>query len=361
MKSMNAESGANYGNAAYRRAAPISLLLLALLIAASIPISFAQSSMTAIITGCTADTVKIIWDNAGSTIAMLLSLTILALGAIYMLATAFNRTEYVVMVKDEFFHLAISLCILLFFGAVMAVSCGLLSDSFNFAYNQLHAANPGVVDPCYIPDSQMEVRKMSSCYLKSMEKDADALVALYTRRNIELQLDASAYVSYFGLLGGTTFSPEAYKRSWAQFVDNTNNLFVIPAFVSIKMQDLLITFFVGGVDAKGSAILQFLLPAAFVLRFFPPLRQIGNMMIALAIGAYLVLPFFTALNGVMYMFVFSADDATRYGDMFNDLVLGQGLLSVARLYPQAFLLPNLMIVAFVTFIASLSKALKVLG
>ena len=332
----------------------------ALLLALAISVSHSQAAVV----GCTEDVVKVIKENSGDWILILMLTTVFALGLIYIVATAFNRIEYIVLVKDELITLGVSLCILMLFGTVMTVSCSFTAEAFNYAYAQVQSTSATallVEDPCYVPGEVQAVQKISSCYMGLMESDANNLIKIYTKKNIELQLDASGMVNYFGILKGTTFGPEAYKRSWAQFADSMNTMFVLPAYVSIKAQDLFVRFFVGLEDGSGSLIFSFFLPGAFMLRFFPPLRQMGNMLIALTIGIYLVVPFFIALNGMTYVYVFGENDKEAYAFLLKDLVVEDDLLNIARLYPQAFLLPNLVIAIFITFISSISKALKVFG
>ncbi|MFA5076831.1 MAG: hypothetical protein WC488_00165 [Candidatus Micrarchaeia archaeon] len=332
---------------------------------------------------CAADSVRrMIDDGAGGLIALIIFTTIAALALIYMVAYALNRQEYILLVKDEFFHLGVSIAILVLFGMIMSVSCALVGSAFNFAYENINKGS--LNDPCY--GESTDVQSVSVCYMRLMESDAKEIINTYTKANIDLQLKASGYVSYYGLLSGTTFAPKAYMRSQAAFIDNVNNMFVIPAYVSIYTQDIFMRYFVGyktegpeGVNT--SAILGLLLPGAFVLRFFAPTRQIGNMLIAFSVGIYLIIPVFVALNAIMYQYTFTPQDCDRYKDVIADPVSIWGgeaettggpnqalacdspanLLAVARLYPQAFLLPNITIIIFIAFMTSVNKALKVLG
>ncbi|MDD5337093.1 MAG: hypothetical protein PHS02_01270 [Candidatus ainarchaeum sp.] len=336
---------------------------------------------------CASDSVRrMIDDGAGGLIALVIFTTIVALGLIYMVAYALNRQEYILLVKDELFHLGVSIAILIAFGMIMSVSCALVGDAFNFAYHNINKGS--LTDPCY--GQGTTVQSVSVCYMHSMEEDAKEIINTYTKANIDLQLKASGYVSYYGLLSGTTFAPKAYMRSQAAFIDNVNNIFVIPAYVSIYAQDVFMRYFVGyatrdeaGNITNPSAILGLLLPGAFVLRFFPPTRQVGNMLIAFSVGIYLIIPVFIALNAIMYQYTFTPQDCSTiplYRDVIADPISIWGgsavtgsadqallcdssasLLAVARLYPQAFLLPNIIIVVFIAFMTSVNKALKVLG
>ncbi|MEW6528491.1 MAG: hypothetical protein AB1391_01235 [Candidatus Micrarchaeota archaeon] len=289
---------------------------------------------------------------------------VLALALIYMIANAFHRPEYIVLVKDESFHLLISVMLLVFFGLGMEIGCGVVGSAFDFAYKNISKAG----DPCYLPEES--VQKIAVCSMQMMENDANELINAYTKKNIDLQVEASAYISYFGITGGATFGPDAYLRAHAIFIDNVKNMFTLPAYLSIRAQNIIMQFFLGTGTYTG-AIIQYLIPVAFLMRFIPFFRQIGNIMIGLAVAIFIIVPVFIALNGIMYLYIFTPEQCSQYSDLVYDNVFelsgasgcnsSINILKVARLYPQAFLLPNLTIVIFITFVNSLNKALKVLG
>lgn len=340
-----------------------------ILFALLIFIAITQALDVNVIGTCGAGILQTIKDEAGGILVLLMLSIVITLALVYMFANAFHRPEYLVLVKDEFFHLGISLCVLIFFGTVMTLSCGIMHTAFNFAYSNVNAA---VNNPC----DYGTVQRVASCYMGLMEKDAENIIKKYTVANINLQTDAAKVISYFGIIGGATFGPDAYKRTWATFVDTVNHMFVLPAYISIKMQNLIVKLFLGDVSpidnpyavTTRSTVLSLILPGAFILRFFPPTRQMGNMLIALAVGIYLIIPVFLALNGMMYAHIFTPEDCANYSWLLDDKISGIGgcdsdinFLAVARLYPQAFLLPNLTIVIFITFVSSINKALKVIG
>ncbi len=320
---------------------------------------FLSTSNAINISGCAASTFDSYIELVKGPLGILIFSTVLVLALIYMLATGFNKVEYLIIAKDEFFHLGVSIVLLLSFGLVMESGCGIIGSAFDFAYQNMSK----VGDQCYLPTGS--VQEIATCSMQIMEDDATGLINTYTKQNIDFQMDASAYISYFGITGGVTLGPQAHQRTWAIFVDNVKNMFTIPAYLSIRAQNIFIRFFLGTSDTAG-VIIQYLLPAAFLFRFFPPLRQIGNMMIAFAAAIFIIIPFFVALNGIMYLYTFTPDECVKYSALIDDKVLGgcsldTNILKVARLYPQAFLLPNLIIVIFITFISSINKAFKVLG
>jgi hypothetical protein len=122
-------------------------------------------------------------------------------------------------------------------------------------------------------------------------------------------------------------------------------------------------------------LVVWILPIAFVFRAFFPLRQMGNVLIALSIGLYVLVPFMYAFNLAMYDAVFN--DCTTYSKLVCDFVVDGctpinlstditctnpgSFWNVARLLPQAFFLPNLTIAVFITFMGAVNKALKAIG
>jgi hypothetical protein len=329
---------------------------------------FAFGAVHAIdIGGCSASAVDtLVRSSVGGLIGVVSALVIFTMGVVYIVGTAAERPELVVLAKDEIYNLLISLMVLLMFGTVMAAGCTVLGGAFDTAYRSIHDASSTVVDACYDPSGTPQ--EISVCYLKQMQSDSSNIIERYTRENINFLIDGSAYSNYYGLLGGTTFAPKAYKRTQAAFIDTVKNMFVLPAYMSISAQLILMRFFIGTGANTSSAVLSLILPAAFILRLLPPTRMVGNMMVGFSVGIYLIIPLLLALNGIVYAYGFSAADCATFQQAIrDDQILPMGacdspynLFNVARLYPQAFLLPNIAIVLFVVFANSISKALRMM-
>lgn len=355
------------------------------ILAAALLISLASA---ADLYGCYADSLDVITKYAGSTLGIIAMLMVFVISILYMVGEGFHKPEYIVLAKDEGFHLAVSMMVLLFFVTAMGVGCGIAQSGLDFAYENINASATNVEDKCRTDtNAPMTAQGMAACYEDMMLEDAENIIKSYTNKNIDLQLEASTYVSAQGIEGGVTYSQYAYKRTWASFMETMNSMFVLPAYVSIAGQQLLVRFFLGasgetemvtpegqGIQFVGPyetttrmpAVLEYMLPMAFIMRFLPVTRQVGNMLIAFSVGIYLIIPIFIALNGAMYTYTFTTSDCERYEPLISDPVLGgcdssYNFLTVARLYPQAFLLPNVTIAVFITFISSINKALKVLG
>ena len=97
----------------------------------------------------------------------------------------------------------------------------------------------------------------------------------------------------------------------------------------------------------------------------------GDMLIALIIGVYVLVPFMYVFNFAMYDVLLTSDDCTMFQDAVCDFAISgtdcatactaNGFWYVARFIPQAFFLPNLTIAVLITFLGGIHKALRVIG
>ncbi len=116
-----------------------------------------------------------------------------------------------------------------------------------------------------------------------------------------------------------------------------------------------------------------LLPFAFVLRVFPATRDMGNLLIALFFGIYIIVPATYAMSGKIFMdtivsqppvlitgvnpfYTYGLDYRSGAGDTRNAV-----FYKIGSVLPQAIFLPNLVIIITVTCITSIWKALRVLA
>lgn len=319
------------------------LLFFALLVS----LSFAQNWI-----------IDMIHDTVGDIIPILAILSVFIISIIYFVGTMTSKAEWIMLSKDELYHLAFSLLLLASFVGIISFADTLTNAVYDSAKSTL-----ALTDSCA---SYSGVQRVSTCYMGLMMENAETIIQYNSKKHIDYLLDASQYISYYGFLQGTTFSPYAYKRTWSMTVDNINNLFILPAYMSIMAQYLFVGFFMGDPDggASSSSIFTLILPAAFVLRFTPFFRDTANLLIAISLGLYTLIPFMIALNGMMYSAVLT--DCQAYESIISDAVLGDcsstgNFFQVASLYPQAFLLPNMIISVFVTYSMAAAKALRMIG
>lgn len=296
-------------------------------------------------------------EGAGDVIPILAMISVFAIALLYFFGTMISRAEWILHAKEEFYHLLFSILLIVSFIGIIAFTNTMVNEVFESA-----KANLNLQDDC---TGFLGVQQISTCYMKMMKNDAEKIIRYYSTKYIEYLLDSAQYVSYYGFTKGTTYSPSAYKRTWSMTMDNINNLFVLPAYISIQVQYVFVSFFVG--DSNGpssSSVFTFILPAAFILRFFPVFRDSANLMIAISLGLYVLIPFLIALNGMMYSAVLT--NCNDYSAIINDAVLGNcdstgNFFQVASIYPQAFLLPNMIITIFITYAMAMSKALRMIG
>jgi len=111
-----------------------------------------------------------------------------------------------------------------------------------------------------------------------------------------------------------------------------------------------------------------LLPFAFILRLVPPTREMGNMLIALFFGLYIVAPTMYAMGGAAFEQVAENPIMHQSGSGvvydFSDWAYEGGsgreawLFRIGSVMPQAVFLPNLVIVVVTTCTMALAKGLR---
>jgi hypothetical protein len=187
-------------------------------------------------------------------------------------------------------------------------------------------------------------------------------------KNIQNEMGSTASVGVvIPVLGSTTVPLSSWKKAFAAQYETMSMSFAMPALISLNLQVLFLTM--------NLQLIQFLIPAALILRVLPGTRMFGNMLIALCIVLYVIVPFLYALNGAMDDLVFrDYYFCQKYAGAVYDQYLDSdvaapltscdsqtGYFALARLMPHAFFLPNLVLAIAITFLSGLAKALKVIG
>lgn len=325
---------------------------------------------------CTAVGMDVILGDQAANINIIIMLTVLAIALAYMVGKITNNPRFLIFAKDEMYHLFFSVLLLMAFGGILMVSCNVLDFFFLNTFSDIDSELS-----CYNTGTTMA--GASECYLNMAVTDSERIAAHYIREYIDNIMWSSISVTIAMPLTDQYSSVlSAYKRIVSNQYDMILNSFIIPSLVSIKMQQLMINFI-------SSNIIAWVIPTAFLLRVFIPTRKMGNALLALAVGLYLLVPYMYTFNLAMYEAVLSDDVCTKevapglhYYDAICDNILDgydcwsyddstphpentcnnpYGFWMVARLIPQAFLLPNLTIALLVAFIGSLNKALGMIG
>ena len=284
-------------------------------------------------------------------IPLVLMFTVLVIVAAYVAGTAFNQQNLIIFYKDEMFHLLISVLLLLGFTGILYTSCEVSKGFLDFSFSTI-----GINSPCYQTNADM--LSVSTCYLGMMESKGKSMVESYVSDSIYNLMDSTfAYSLYFPFFGGVTVATNAFKRTYSMQFDSLNNIYVMPALVSISMQLQILKF----IQNFG---MQLIFPLGFLMRVFTPTRQMGNAIIAFGIGLYTLLPLMYVLGASMYDVALGS--CSKYSGIIDDAVLGgcgsnNNFFDVARLIPQAFFLPNLAMAVFISFVMALNKAFRVIG
>jgi hypothetical protein len=295
-------------------------------------------------------------------ILAVIGLTVVIIAIAFSLGTSMNNANMLVFAKDELFHLGFSLVLLFGMTGIVLSSCEVL-DFFSTA---LFTATGITSSPCYNEASTMQ--QIAICYAKAQVADAQDVSRIYVQKYIDNIMDSTmSWSLQWPLMNSYTSTAASYKRIVSNQYDMVLNAFLIPAMMSISMQKLALVFI------KDNVVTWFL-PTAFVLRVFIPTRQMGNMLIALSLALYIIIPFLYVFNFAMYDSLMDKDDCARFSGAAYDFVADggnsapdyvcsnkEGFWSVAKLLPQAFFLPNLTIAIVITFMAAINKALRVMG
>jgi hypothetical protein len=309
------------------------------------------------------DTTGTVMLDQGTNILLVIMFTALLIAAAYMIGNTLGNPRYLVWAKDEAYHLSFSVVLLLSIGGILVLSCFVMDMFYENLFQNMETSTYG----CYTPGKG--INAVSTCYIKEAKKDATGIAEEYIDRYInELMESTFAYTIQIPLLTSYTSTAGAYRRIVSNQYDIITNSFLIPALMSISMQKLALDFI-------NENVLRWILPSAFLLRIFIPTRNLGNILIALVIGLYVIIPFMYVFNWSMYENIMTIDDCTSSAklqtavcdnvadsyDCANTCNNEYGFMAVARLIPQAFFLPNLTLAIFVTFMTGLGKALRVIG
>ncbi len=340
----------------------LAILLVALALLPSLASAVTPTNVTVGSLSCTSNATEIVLSTEGLNIVAVITFTLVLIACAYVAGNFFSNANYLVFAKDELYHLAFSIIILIGISGVILTSCGIIDMFFGSVFSSLGTFPSG----CYSNGQTMQ--GAATCYLNLAKNDATRLSQSYIKQYLDKLMDSTfSWSLQWPLLNSYTSTAASYKRIQSNQYDIIVNSFLIPALMSISMQKIILDFI-------RENVIQWILPAAFVLRIFIPTRQIGNMLIALVLGLYVVVPFMYVFNFAMYDLVNTQSDCQLVAASVCDFVVDSGcgdvnqtctnpdsFWKVARLVPEAFFLPNLTIALLITFLSAMHKALRVIG
>lgn len=305
---------------------------------------------------CNKDISEIIFNEkigVGFLIGIVLAFDVSILLIAYMLGSTLNNPQLLVFSKDELFHLLMSVVIFVCISGMFYFFC----IFFTFLASSMFTH----VDTGACPPSNMDnLGSMSLCFLNHLSQDTKKIHTYYLDKSIKLQRDSGWSITIeLVIMGSTSTNTKAYRKTDSLQYETLANTYLVPAMVSIGIQRNLFNFL-------SENLLNWVLPFGFLFRMFSPTRQLGNMLIAFAVGAYIFLPLMYTFNAAMYYSTFKNTDCEANSDIISDNSMGGCTSSgsfweISKFLPQAFFLPNLTIAVFITFLAAINKALKVIG
>lgn len=334
---------------------------------------------------CEGEELSVLIGDQGGNIGAVLMLTAVVTAIAYMLGKVTGNPRFIIFSKDEIYHLAFSVLLLVGFSGLLVLSCNTMDFFFMNTLGEL--AEEGDLR-CYSDFTTIDT--ISQCYLNSAASRGESISEYYIQQYVDNIMWSTLSMSIaLPLFDAYTAVVASYKRVVSNQYDTILNTFLIPAVASLRMQQLLLGFI-------NHNIIAWVMPSAFLLRMFIPTRSMGNVLIALAIGVYILVPYLYTFNLAMVDVALTTEDCYRevnatflgeplhiYDAVCDSVVDGYacwdyadddivedreractnnyGFWMVAWLVPQAFLLPNLTIALIVTFIGSVARALRVIG
>ncbi|MFH1785714.1 MAG: hypothetical protein ABH842_04765 [Candidatus Micrarchaeota archaeon] len=312
-------------------------------------------------TNCIDNSTVGIFAEQGVLISIVIAFTILLIAITYMIGTVFTNANFLVFSKDEMYHLGFSIVFLMAFSGILIGTCYTMEG-----FSQLLLTNLGTTFGALSCNSA-SMNDVAYCYLDKLSQDAEDITKSYVDRQISEMMDSSFAWSFaMPLVNSYTLTGAAYKRIRSSQYEMIFSSLLIPALVSINMQKLMLGFI-------KENIVQWLLPVAFLLRIFIPTRQMGDLLIALCLGIYIIIPFMYVFELAMYDII-DEDDCDDFEDAVCDRVVDGGcsgggnacsnsigFWNVGKLLPFAFFFPNLTIVIIVAFMNAVHKGLRAIG
>lgn len=187
--------------------------------------------------------------------------------------------------------------------------------------------------------------------LRQLRIEGAQILTELMKKVVSEKFEAAYFAGYYiPFSGGETFFPYGEHNAYARHAEIVFDMAML-GYVSVGIQSMIL---------KGirDLTLAILLPFGLVLRSLPKLREGGNVLLALALALYVVLPFAYAVNSTAAEIM--PDFCDGNDRVFGACDDGYGFGTVALYLFRTIFLPNLALVIFATSAGALMKVAKVI-
>lgn len=255
---------------------------------------------------------------------------------IYMMSYMFSRPDWRALAKMEFYQLVVGVVLVVIVMNIAFLAC-------NISYG-IAGDDPFKVSQKYLVDL--------------ISKSLVPLVTDLYRKAFSGMLWANVIIGIFSCSSYVCLAPWA---GYAIFASNLETLATMlsPLIASLIFQKLALDFI-------RDYMFTYFLPLGFVLKVIPFTRDAGAMMIALALGLYVVFPLTFVMDKVVFDYAEAKYDFDKFCDspgIPSDTGYYVGgfckpIVKIGKVLPQVVFLPALNLVITITFMRAVQKLLS---
>lgn len=270
-------------------------------------------------------------------IPILLSITVLIIGVIYMFGSIFKDAHLLVLAKEELSALIFTVFLLTSLQGIFVGSCSLFSS-----YLSIYG----------VEDHVEYTLKFLTDIQSSLQSTIKSLYDSY----FEHRIYSGVQLGRFDFTGqGVGFPINAWRGTLAAHFEILINL-LSAQLLSVKIHHVLFELFL-------YKIIPLTVPVAIILRLFPKIREAGDLLIAIIFSFYIIYPSIYSLFAISYYTIgIEQDCGSAVGsDPFFGCEAGNGFINFAKLFPYAVLFPNIALSIAISSIIAGRKILSFAG
>ena len=266
------------------------------------------------------------FDSAMPIIAAAIMLSISVSAIAYMAGSLLRDPHLLVFSKDQLFHTFISVLLVLTIQGIFDTTCMVASQALD----------------------GKDMMDESMTYLRSLRVDGGQMLVSIMKTSIQHKFDAVDYLGYYApFLGGENFWYNSYKNAYARHLEILFDM-VMAGYISAGVQYNII-------GILPQVAISIMVPMGILIRSIPKARESGNVILAIALAIYVVLPFTYAAASVMQD---TKVDWFEYTGGTDES--GISFQNAALYLFQTIFMPNLSLVVFATAVGGLVKVAKVI-